>query len=189
MSDITFKSIGTIHTPYKEGGFAPSQPLEREDAVATIKVLPEYEPCLADLASFSHIIVIFNLHKSHKNWKPKVKPPWAKGEEVSLFATRSPNRPNPIGLSIVKIKSIEGSTINVSGLDAYDGTPVLDIKPYIKDLDSKEDANNGWIDKMDGHQHILDHLRGIPHDHSHDHEHEHKHEHGHHHHKHDHGDE
>jgi tRNA-Thr(GGU) m(6)t(6)A37 methyltransferase TsaA len=93
-----------------------------------------------------------------------VSPPWADGKKVGVFASRSPVRPNPIGLSVVRIKNIVENRIYTSGLDAFDGTPLLDIKPYIKDLDSKSDANYGWIEEMDDMEHLILHIKGIPHD-------------------------
>ena len=84
--------------------------------------------------------------------------------EVGLFASRSPVRPNPIGLSIVRLKRIEGNVVYTSGLDVFDGTPLLDIKPYIKGLDSKDDANYGWIKELDDKDHLLLHIKGIPHE-------------------------
>jgi tRNA-Thr(GGU) m(6)t(6)A37 methyltransferase TsaA len=98
----------------------------------------------------------------------KAHPPWFKGEGVGLFASRSPNRPNLIGLSIVKLRKIEGNVVVTSLMDALDGTPLLDIKPYFAELDAKEDANYGWLDE-DGREHLMLHIRGIPHGDHHDH--------------------
>jgi tRNA (Thr-GGU) A37 N-methylase len=81
-----------------------------------------------------------------------------------VFASRSPVRPNPIGISVVRIRGIENREIFTSGMDVFDGTPLLDIKPYIKDLDSKADANYGWIEEMNNREHLLLHIKGIPHD-------------------------
>ena len=93
-----------------------------------------------------------------------VSPPWANGLRVGLFASRSPLRPNPIGLSVVRVKGIENNRVYTSGLDVFDGTPLLDIKPYINDLDSKCDANNGWVQNMNEDEHLALHIQGIPHD-------------------------
>ena len=92
-----------------------------------------------------------------------VSPPWAEGKRVGVFSSRSPLRPNPIGLSVVRVKSIVENRIYTSGLDVFDGTPLLDIKPYIKDLDSKTDANYGWVEEMDDMEHLVLHIKGIPH--------------------------
>ena len=93
-----------------------------------------------------------------------VSPPWVNEKKVGIFASRSPVRPNPIGLSIVRIKDIVENKIYTSGLDVFDGTPLLDIKPYIKDLDDKADANYGWIGEVDDMEHLSLHIKGIPHD-------------------------
>jgi len=85
--------------------------------------------------------------------------------KVGLFASRSPNRPNPIGISVVKIKRISGNILYISGIDAFDNTPVLDIKPYFDQLDAKTDANTGWFNPEDDSDHFLLHLKGIPHQH------------------------
>lgn len=91
-------------------------------------------------------------------------PPWAGGLTVGVFASRSPRRPNPIGLSIVRVLGVQGNEVITSGLDAFDGTPLLDIKPYVKDLDSKADANYGWVEDLEDREHLTLHIRGIPHD-------------------------
>ena len=118
---------------------------------------------LKELDSFTYIYVIYYIDRLTASPKMEVSPPWAAGHRVGLFASRSPVRPNPIGLSVVRIKEIIGNRVYTSGLDVFDGTPLLDIKPYIKDLDSKEDANNGWVDSADD-DHLTLHIRGIPHD-------------------------
>lgn len=92
------------------------------------------------------------------------EPPWAGGLRVGVFASRSPRRPNPIGLSIVRVLGVEENEVITSGLDAFDGTPILDIKPYIRDLDSKADANYGWVEDLEDREHLTLHIRGIPHD-------------------------
>lgn len=142
---IQFKSIGTIFTPYLEK--APFRPLEEADGYFHITLFDEYLDCLFELEKFSHIIILFHIDKakSHKN---RVYPPFAEGKEVGLFASRSPNRPNPIGMTVAKLKKIEGNKIFTSGLDILNKTPLLDIKPYIPEIDSKPEANSGWIDEI-----------------------------------------
>ncbi len=196
ITEVVFKPIGVIRSPYRPGGFAPFQPLEREEGQSTIELFSDYTSALEELDSFKYIYVLYYMHASKGDWKEKVAPPWAKGKKVGLFASRTPHRPNPVGLSIVKLRKIEGNVIHTSVLDAYDGTPVLDLKPYITGLDAKEDANAGWVENIEGgHEHILQHVRGIPHEHGngddHHHGHGHSHDHGHHHenkHEHQHGD-
>jgi tRNA-Thr(GGU) m(6)t(6)A37 methyltransferase TsaA len=108
--------------------------------------------------------VIRTIHRVKRELSEIVSPPWTGGVKVGVFASRSPVRPNPIGISIVRIKGITDNEIVTSGMDVFDGTPLLDIKPYIKDLDTKHDANYGWIEDMDDREHLLLHIRGIPHD-------------------------
>jgi len=160
--DIQYRSIGVIHTPYQDN--APYQPVEDDGGVFLISLKERFAPALKRLDEFQYIYVLYHIHQAVKEPPMIMTPAWAGGVKVGMFASRSPLRPNRIGLSIVKIKKIEGSNIWTSGLDAFDGTPVLDIKPYLKDLDSKQDANYGWVEGLDDYEHLLLHLKGIPHD-------------------------
>ncbi len=157
-----FKQIGVIHTPYKDK--APFQPIKSDKGEFRIVVNPEYTNGLSKLDTFQYIYVIYYIHRITRKVRNIIAPSWTGGTEVGLFASRSPVRPNLIGISIVPIKSIVKNTIFTSGLDVFDDTPLLDIKPYIKDLDSKCDANYGWIENLDGYEHLLLHIKGIPHD-------------------------
>jgi len=183
---FTVKQIGVIHTPYKSS-LCPVQPVEREEGESRIVLYPEYRDALKDLSSFKYIYVMFYCDRIEDgDFSTEASPPWAKGRKVGLFAARSPRRPNPIGISIVELRKIEDGELVTGLLDAWDSTPLLDIKPYIKSLDSKDGANNGWISELKDHEHLLEHVRGIKHEHHH-HDHDHKHDHGHHHdHHHDH---
>ena len=157
-----FEQIGIIRTPYIDN--APYQPIE-EEGDFRIVVDPQYTDGLYKLAKFRYIYVIYYIHRAKKQELSMiVSPQWIDGEKVGVFASRSPIRPNRIGLSIVRIKSIVNNEIFTSGLDVFDGTPLLDIKPYIKDLDMKGDANYGWIKDLDNYEHLLLHIKGIPHD-------------------------
>ncbi len=181
-TDFSYRSIGTIHTPYSDR--APNQPVDREVEEGRFRVVLEdrYAEALGDLEQFAYIYVLFACHRQTGEPELRVQPPWARGKEVGLFASRDPHRPNPIGLSAVRLLRVEGSTLHIGPIDAFDGTPVLDIKPYLRLLDSKEDANHGWVDDLDGQestQHLMEHLMGRPHEHGHDHGHGHEHEHDH----------
>ena len=156
------KQIGVIRTPYTNN--APYQPVDEDKGDFRIVIDPKYTDGLYRLERFRYIFVIYYTHKVKRGLSAIVSPPWTGGVKVGVFASRSPVRPNYIGLSIVHIKSIINNEIFVSGLDVFDGTPVLDIKPYIKDLDAKSDANYGWIEEMDDYEHLLLHIKGIPHD-------------------------
>jgi len=163
MSKIEFKKIGVIKTPYVDN--APYQPVEEDEGDFRLVLDRKYSDALRNLDSFTYIYVIYYIDRITALPRNFVRPPWAPGVEVGVFASRSPLRPNPIGLSIVRIKEIVENEIITTGLDVFDNTPLLDIKPYIKELDSKEDANYGWLDYTDGRKdHLLLHIKGIPHD-------------------------
>ncbi len=163
---ITFRPIGMIRTPYKD--WAPYQPVERDpeqEGKFRLVVHDEFSEGLKDLELFTHLYVLSFLDRSSGNPTLQASPPWAGGKTVGLFASRSPFRPNPIGLSIVRLISIEGDEVLTSPIDLFDGTPLLDIKPYFKQLDAKPDANSGWADDLEDRDHRFHHLRGLSHDH------------------------
>ena len=145
--NFELQAIGLIHTPYTlEKGNAPFQSSLKESSDCSIEIFPEHTERLEDLDSFRYMYVLYWLDKARKPVKTKVSPPWVKDKTIGLFASRSPNRINPIGLSVLRIDHIQKNRIVTSNIDAFDKTPVIDIKPYIKDIDVKIDANNGWID-------------------------------------------
>jgi tRNA-Thr(GGU) m(6)t(6)A37 methyltransferase TsaA len=164
--DINFKSIGVIETPYMD--YAPYQPVESDEGDFKIILNPEYEKGLLSLERFKYIYVIYFINQLKNESQMIVNPSWlgalSPKSGIGLFASRSPVRPNPIGLSIVEVKKIEDNIIYTSGLDVFDGTPLLDIKPYIKDLDNKKGADYGWLDDIDDKDHLMLHIKGIPHD-------------------------
>ena len=160
--EIIFHPIGVIHTPYHDK--APYQPVETDEGNFQIEVFQEYREGLQDLESFRYIYLLYYIDRLTRQISMKVEPIWAGEITVGLFASRSPLRPNPIGLSVVKMLKIEENIIHTSGLDVFDGTPLLDIKPYIKDLDAKADANYGWIEKTGDLRHLALHILGIPHE-------------------------
>lgn len=160
--DIIYHPIGVIHTPYQEK--APYQPVESDEGEFYLELLPEYVPGLQDLDTFRYIYVLYHIDRLTREISMKMEPFWVGEVEVGLFASRSPLRPNPLGLSVVKLLSVEGNKVMTTGLDVFDGTPLLDIKPYIKDLDSKSDADYGWVEKTGDLRHLALHILGIPHD-------------------------
>jgi len=172
--DITFQSIGTIHTPYLAIN-TPHQPIADAPGDFWITLNPEYANALKTLDTYKYIYVLYHLDQVTPPIELLTHSPWAPETEIGLFASRSPQRPNPIGLSIVKVKEIIENEITISGIDTYNGTPLLDIKPYMQFLDSKEDANNGWFDSLPDKEHTLAHALGLTHEHENDHEHEHEH--------------
>ncbi|AGA68568.1 putative methyltransferase, YaeB/AF_0241 family [Desulfitobacterium dichloroeliminans LMG P-21439] len=175
---IEFQAIGTIHTPYLPSLPIPNQPHRDAPGEFWISLNPEHTDGLDSLASFRYITVLFYLDKVSEQ-SLKINPPFAPELEVGVFASRTPRRPNPIGLSVVELKNIEGHEILISGIDVYNGTPLLDIKPYIKTLDSKADANDGWMDTLPDKEHRLAHFLGLEHEHGHEHDHSGDHAHGH----------
>jgi len=159
---IHFKQIGVIRTPYTD--HAPYQPVADDTGDFRIVVDPQYQEGLQDLDRFRYIYVLYHVHRVKKEPSLMVHPAWVENTHVGVFASRSPVRPNALGLSIVQIKAIEKNQIITSGLDVFDQTPLLDIKPYIKDLDSKSDANYGWLEDFEDQDHLMMHIKGIPHE-------------------------
>lgn len=143
---FSFEPIGRFHSSAKERYELPRQPGQ---GVGYIQLQPHcnYEQALADLADFDRIWVLFLFHENH-SWKPKVMPPRG-GVKRGVFATRSPHRPNPIGLSCVELSAIEGLKLYVGDHDLLDGTPILDIKPYIVYADSFPEARQGWLEDLE----------------------------------------
>ncbi len=145
---LTLTPIGTARTPFGEKALAPRQASAAKDVTGTIELLPEYEHALADLAGFDRIWVLYWFHLNEGAWRSKVLPPRS-AERRGVFATRSPHRPNPIGLSCVRLDAVEGTVLHVRDLDLVDGTPVLDLKPYIPYADAFPDAKDGWLGAAD----------------------------------------
>lgn len=139
---VDLKIIGIVHSPYKTTADAPFQ---GNDKISKIEISKEYEGGLKDIEGFTHLHVFYWLHKS-KGFSLIVTTPWDTIPH-GLFTTRSPHRPNPIGHAVVELVEQKDNILSVRGLDAIEGTPVIDIKPYIKKLDVKTDAISGWIEK------------------------------------------
>jgi tRNA-Thr(GGU) m(6)t(6)A37 methyltransferase TsaA len=141
---VILKPIGIIHTPYEKD--APFMDYEGRDGEFYIEVFESHAEGLYLLGTLKYCYILFYIHKQKKVPRPIVYPPRGNGKKVGLFATRSPNRINPIGLTVARMKKVEGNRIYTNGLDILDRTPLLDIKPYIRDFDMKPDSNFGWID-------------------------------------------
>jgi tRNA-Thr(GGU) m(6)t(6)A37 methyltransferase TsaA len=180
--EFLYRAIGTIRSPY--GDWAPSQPPDQEVPRGrfSIQVDPAYAEGLVDLDGFTHLWVLSGLSSPEGPVPHRVKPPWAGGREVSLFASRSPRRPNPIGLSLVRLLGREGATLHIGPVDLFDGTALLDLKPYIGPLDARPEAGLGWIAQLEHFEHAMDHLLGRSHEHAGEHDGGHEvpgHDHGH----------
>ncbi len=158
---VNIEQIGIIKTPYEDK--APFQPIDNDKEEFCIIINEQYRDGMKKLKTFKYIYIIYYLNQIKIEKKMLISPPWAEKKEIGVFASRSPMRPNQIGLSIVKIKKIIDNRIYTSGLDVFNNTPLLDIKPYIKDLDNKTDANNGWVNELNDDGHLALHINGIPH--------------------------
>ena len=152
---FSYRPIGIVRTPYTRRIDAPHQPTVVEGtesgspAEATLELDAELpETVLRDLAGIERIWLIFAFHLS-EGWAPLVQPPRGPKGKRGVLATRSPHRPNAIGLSAVELVAIEGRTLHLRGVDLLDGTPVLDLKPYVPYADAFPDARAGWIDGVD----------------------------------------
>ena len=150
LDSLTLHPIGVIRTPYSDRFRAPRQPsMADASCEATVILNPDhnFEQACEDLVGFDMIWLIVWLHHN-KTWKPKVLPPRGPRKKRSVFATRSPHRPNPLGLSTARLLEIKGRTLHLGATDLLDGTPILDIKPYIPYADSFPDARAGWLDDV-----------------------------------------
>ncbi len=141
--EIILKPIGIVHSPFAAPEGTPIQPAFASDAPGTVEIYPEYAAGLRDLDGFSHIVLLYFFHRS-EGWRPLVRP-FMEEVEHGVFATRAPRRPNPIGLSVVRLERVEGATLHIRGIDVVDGTPLLDIKPHVPDFEPGGDCRYGWI--------------------------------------------
>jgi len=143
---ITFKPIGFVRCTHTDASTTPIQPVYAHGCQARVEILPEYEEALDDLDGFSHVHVLYHFHKAGPAMLKVV--PFLDDDPRGTFATRSPRRPNPIGLSLVRLIRRDGNVLFVEEEDMLDGTPVLDIKPYIPRFDQREHVRAGWQDNV-----------------------------------------
>jgi tRNA-Thr(GGU) m(6)t(6)A37 methyltransferase TsaA len=144
--EILYRSIGVIHSPFTNLDQMPIQPTGKTSAAGFVELLPEYVDGIKDLDGFSHLILLYHLHKVSASQLVVI--PFLDSVPRGIFSTRAPVRPNPIGCSVVRLTSISGSVLHVSDLDILDGTPLLDIKPYIPDFDPQDEVRIGWLEKI-----------------------------------------
>jgi tRNA-Thr(GGU) m(6)t(6)A37 methyltransferase TsaA len=142
---ITYEPIGVIRSPFHERAGMPLQSVAATDILGRVELDPAYAPGLRDLDGFSHLHLICHLDRSVANDLQVV--PYLDDTVRGVFATRSPRHPNPIGLSVVRLRSVQGTTLHVSGIDLLDGTPVLDIKPYVPAFDVFDAERTGWLEQ------------------------------------------
>jgi tRNA-Thr(GGU) m(6)t(6)A37 methyltransferase TsaA len=143
MEQVVYVPIGIIRSPFKTAEGSPIQPAGAEGIRGEIELREEFMAGVKDLAGFSHLILIYHFHHS-KGFDLHVKP-FLDHESRGVFATRAPKRPNPIGLSVVRLVKVEGNRLIIEDVDVLDGTPLLDIKPYVPQFDSKADCEIGWF--------------------------------------------
>jgi len=140
---ITYRPIGVIHSPFKEPKGTPIQPTAAPEVEGTVEVFPEFAEGLSDLGDFSHIVLVYHFHLSKK--ASLMVKPYMHATEKGVFATRAPARPNPIGLSVVRLTKVKGNTLWIKGVDMVDGTPLLDIKPCVPEFDMGGKKKKGWL--------------------------------------------
>lgn len=143
---IQYEPIGVIHSPFKDVEGMPIQAAQAEDIFGTVDIDKQYREGLADLDGFSHLILIYHFHKT-VGFNLKVVP-FLDSKTRGLFATRAPKRPNAIGLSVVRLCKIEDTLLTVRGIDIVDGTPLLDIKPFVRQFDQPDQVCSGWIESV-----------------------------------------
>jgi tRNA (adenine37-N6)-methyltransferase len=149
MSEFTlsFQPIGVVRSEHREARQTPVQSVYAKGCKGRVEVFPEFAAGLRDLEGFSHIYLIYHLHRAEA---PKlIVKPFLQDVEHGVFSTRAPCRPNPIGLSILELLHRDGNVLYLDGVDMLDGTPILDIKPYSAKFDRMENTRNGWQDEVD----------------------------------------
>jgi len=141
---IEFQTIGVIHTSFNDPENMPIQPAGGAGVQGAVEVFEKYRDGLKDLDGFSHVILLYHFDRS-RGYKSRVVP-FMDSQPRGVFATRAPSRPNPLGLSVVKLNRIEESVLHVENMDILDGTPLLDIKPYVPEFDTQVDIRTGWLE-------------------------------------------
>lgn len=146
MSLPILKAIGIIHSPYQQPQDTPIQS-SRSTAEGWVEVFPEYAEGLEGVEGFSHLILLYVWHRAPSEVRLKVKP-FLADFETGLFATRYPCRPNPIGISVVRLLERQGNRLHIQGVDVLDGTPLVDIKPYVPEFDVFSPERIGWYEQV-----------------------------------------
>lgn len=146
--NVHYRPIGTIHSPFKSVEGVPIQPTGAPGIRGFIEILPEFVKGLKDLDGFSHVILLYHFHQVQKSQLTVT--PFMDSQPRGVFATRAPTRPNPIGLSIVRLLSIDQNILHIENVDIIDGTPLLDIKPYVPEFDQHPADRVGWLEQSKG---------------------------------------
>jgi tRNA-Thr(GGU) m(6)t(6)A37 methyltransferase TsaA len=142
IQPIMYKPIGVIRTPFKEQANTPIQGVFAPESKGEVEVFPQYADGLNDIAGFSHLILIYHFHLAEGY--SLITRPFLDNEGKGIFSIRHFNRPNPIGISVVRLDKVEGNILTVGEVDMIDGTPLLDIKPYMPDFDVRHNVRKGW---------------------------------------------
>jgi len=145
---ISYRPIGVIHSPFTDIEGMPIQPTGAFGIKGTVEVFPEFVEGLKDLEGFSHVILLYHFHRVQG--AKLVVTPFMDSRPHGVFATRAPKRPNPIGLSIVRLLGIEQNILRIENVDILDGTPLLDIKPYVPEFDQPPADRMGWLEQAKG---------------------------------------
>lgn len=148
MNPIVYQPVGIIASPYTTRKGMPIQASAARGVQGAITIYPEYGQGLKDLDGFSHIILLYHFHRTLR--KDLIVTPFLDNEPRGVFATRSPNHPNAIGLSVVRLVSVVGLRLTIEDVDILDGTPLLDIKPYVPAFDQRKPERVGWLEKAQG---------------------------------------
>jgi tRNA-Thr(GGU) m(6)t(6)A37 methyltransferase TsaA len=146
---INFEPIGTIHSPFDSIEGVPIQPTAAAGIRGSVEIMPQYTKGLRDLDGFSHVILLYHFDRVRE--ERLLVEPFLDSQERGVFATRAPTRPNPIGLSVVRLLNIEGNVLNIENVDIVDGTPLLDIKPYVPQFDQHPAERIGWLEQAKDH--------------------------------------
>ena len=145
---LIYQPIGIIHSQFEDIAGMPIQPVGASKIKGIIEIFLEFAEGLKDLEGFSHIILLYHFHKVEVS--ELIVTPFMDSQSHGVFATRAPKRPNPIGLSIVRLVSIEKNILNIKNIDILDGTPLLDIKPYVPEFDNHHVGRIGWLEQSNG---------------------------------------
>lgn len=144
VDQINYHPIGIIRTPFAEANGVPIQPVGAQGISGAVELDPAYEPCLKDLEGFSHLILLYHFHRAG-DWAAEVVP-FMDDRPRGVFSTRAPARPNAIGFTVVRLTAVLGSTLHVENVDMLDGTPLLDVKPYVPEFDCWDVERRGWLE-------------------------------------------
>jgi tRNA-Thr(GGU) m(6)t(6)A37 methyltransferase TsaA len=147
MATLSYQPIGIIHSPFQGIENVPIQPRAASGIRGTVEVSPEFAAGLQDLDGFSHIILLYHFHRVTQC--RLLVTPFLDRQVRGVFATRAPSRPNPIGLSVVRLLAVRGNILDIENVDIVDGTPLLDIKPYVPEFDHFEVDRTGWLSQAE----------------------------------------